>query len=320
VRAGGAGGPTSFLLHRTCARGCSTHGPHSAFAARLSSDFLDLDGTHLLHCGANGTLSRHNSVLRSIVKPFYLDQLHNTFTERENAVQPSTEVLLMPLQRTHSPPPLLKPWMSQSSAPPPYPHPTTSLALHSMPTMPPPMPNELNEPNMALRAPPLATPSHPLPSFTTFGGVGQAWLQARIFPYFNAARTLACAGGGDGAEATAAERRFLARISLLIARTTATMLTSTLSEASLHHSVGATGVPSAASTSPFAALDAFIQSPGPAPPGPHPVPGLPAPANPAAFPAAPLPPLPALPAPPAPAAALTPTYPPGASSSLPCSP
>jgi hypothetical protein len=143
-------------------------------------------------------------------------------------------------------------------------------------------------------------------AFTTFGGVGQAWLQARIFSYFKAARTLARAGGGDGAEATVAERRFLARISLPIARTAATMLTNTLSEASLPRSVGATRVPSASSTSPFAALDAFIQSPAPAPPGPHPVPGLPAPANPPAFPAAPLP---ALPAPPAPAAAITPTPP-----------
>eukprot|EP00962_Isochrysis_galbana_P016357 scaffold4672_cov129-Isochrysis_galbana.AAC.5 len=64
-------------------------------------------------------------------------------------------------------------------------------------------------------------------------------------------------GGSSGAEATTAERRLLSRISLIIARTTAHMLTSSLSETALPRSVGAaqTGTGAAHSHSPFSAID-----------------------------------------------------------------
>mmetsp|Transcript_24208 Transcript_24208/g.75721 ORF Transcript_24208/g.75721 Transcript_24208/m.75721 type:complete len:340 (-) Transcript_24208:42-1061(-) len=90
-----------------------------------------------------------------------------------------------------------------------------------------------------------------------FGGVGQAWLNSRVLPHFAAARTLARAAGGSGANATIAERRLLSRISLIIARTTAHMLTSTLSDTPLPRSAGAAHTVSTSSTSPFAAIDAL---------------------------------------------------------------
>eukprot|EP00962_Isochrysis_galbana_P048065 scaffold19930_cov115-Isochrysis_galbana.AAC.1 len=36
-------------------------------------------------------------------------------------------------------------------------------------------------------------------AFTTFGGVGQAWINSRVLPHYAASRTLARAGGGSGA-------------------------------------------------------------------------------------------------------------------------